>query len=56
MGALVKAEFNRAPGTSYLNVAQEIAAEYLKTLPPEDMVNVFSFNATGAHPLHFQVM
>ena len=51
MGTGVQGEYGRAGGTTFLNVAQILTLELLKTVSPGDYVDITTYNSTGSTSL-----
>ena len=51
MGFPVQGEYGRAGGTTFLNMAQTLTLELLKTVSPSDYVDITTYNSTGSTSL-----
>jgi hypothetical protein len=51
MGSPVGANYPPAAGATYLEVATSIILQLLKTVSPDDFVDVGTFNSSGHHQL-----
>ena len=51
MGNPVPSDYERLPGTTYLDIVKDITRELLDTLSPLDFIEVLSFDSVGATSL-----
>jgi hypothetical protein len=51
MGVSVQGEYGRGVGTTFLNMAQILTLELLKTVSPGDYVDITTYNSTGSTSL-----
>ena len=51
MGTGVQVEYGRPVGTTFLNMAQTLTLELLKTVSPSDYVDITTYDSTGSTSL-----